>query len=87
MIVISYEKEDCKSAQNGRFAVVLSKEMQEKRKPMKQPMKEKIIRGIQIAIALLLAVVMLASVIITNVSATEAGQAGNENSLSIVGFS
>lgn len=36
---------------------------------MKQPMKEKIIRGIQIAIALILAVVMLASVIITNVSA------------------
>ncbi len=36
---------------------------------MKKPIKEKIIRGIQIGIALILAVVMLASVIITNVSA------------------
>ena len=39
---------------------------------MKQPMKEKLIQGIKIAIALILAVVLLASVIMTNVSAENA---------------
>lgn len=38
---------------------------------MKRPIKEKIMQGIKIAIALILAVVMLASVIMTNVSAAE----------------